>query len=78
MEKVYIIKYETGYWDNSSFNTVFVTFDKETADSYVKKFNKVLSRLKTNHLGSDEPPNYLHWIRLNETYEAFVEEIEVR
>lgn len=78
MEKVYIVKYETGYWDSSSFNTVFVTFDKETAEGYVKKFNEVLSRLKTNHLGPDEPPNYYHWSRLNVTYAAFVEEIEIR
>lgn len=78
MSKAYIVKYETGYWDNSSFNTVFVTFDKETAEGYVKKFNEVLGRLKSNHLRVDEPPNYVRWRKLDETYEAFIEEIEIR
>jgi len=76
--EAYIVKYETGYWNNSSFNTVFVTFDKETAEGYVKKFNEVLGRLKSNHLGVNKPPNFRHWSRLNETYEAFIEEIEIR
>lgn len=40
--KIYLVKYSKGLYDDYHTVVIFATKSKETADRYVKKFNRIL------------------------------------
>ena len=51
MEKqnIYIVKYSTGYFENYREITIFATMDEIKANNYVRKYNIILDKLKTQY-----------------------------
>jgi len=46
LKTAYIVKYSTGSYDDYYEGTMFVTFDKNVAENYVKKFSKMVENYK--------------------------------
>jgi serine/threonine protein kinase HipA of HipAB toxin-antitoxin module len=91
LEKTYLVCYGEGGWGNYKHINVFVTSNKEVADSYVKKFNTLLSKLedfyfdivdsfyeKEIEFGEKEICLEEKSHRVRDVSEAFIKEIEVR
>lgn len=46
LKTAYIVKYSTGSHDDHYVGTMFVTFDKNVAENYVKKFSRMVENCK--------------------------------
>ena len=46
LKTAYIVKYSTGSYDDYYEGTMFVTFDRNVADNYVNKFNRMVENYK--------------------------------
>ena len=88
MKKLYIVKYNTGDWETWDIN-IFTTFDKDTAQKYVDKFNLILKKWQDYYSqfgdedgclkeGVDEYPVYKNYYLLMELNKCFFKEIEIR
>jgi len=89
MNKMYLVKYSTGSYEDYHQNNLFVTADKEVADKYVEKFNRILDNWLDYMTLFDNEHGYRddekcttaisqRYYDVIETNGAFVEEIEVR
>jgi hypothetical protein len=88
---MYIVTYTSGSWDDFHRGNLFVTNDKELANTYVEKANKLLVKVKEYYHELDEKLNddddpmrgmYLKlWVKyhtLGEVNAVSCEEIEIR
>lgn len=91
MEKIYIVKYSTGSYDDYCVNDVFATENKKLAISYTKKFNKIVKKWMSYFHQFEETKYGFNWIKdeyveryfdrwnsLRCINDCFYEEIEVR
>ena len=88
-EKMYLVKYSTGSYDDYCQIEVFVTKSRETADKYVERFNKKLDywneymkSFKDEYGFRDEKKcttaiSYRYY-DITEVGYSFIEEVEVR
>ena len=92
MEKMYIVKYYGGSYNDSYETDVFVTDKKTTATKYVTKFNQILKKWK-KHYKQYESKEFgtINWIKdeyveqhfnrwdsLSNITNCYWEEIEIR
>jgi|694.fasta_scaffold116882_7 hypothetical protein len=82
---MYIVLYSTGSYDDYCKVPVFVTDDKEKADKYVEKFNRIYDKWSTYYSENRDEPfiNLEHSVIENIFYfsdlgKAFINEIEFR
>ena len=45
--KVYLVQYSEGYWEERFFVDIFVTENEEVAKKWCEKFNKLLEKWRT-------------------------------
>ena len=78
LNKMYVVSYSIGSYEDYYEINIFVTDKIETAISYVAKFNKLLKRLKGK---CDKQYEELHWNRcweIEEVNGCFYKAIETR
>jgi hypothetical protein len=87
-EKMYLVKYSTGSYEDYHQVVLFVTHSKDKADKYVEKFNRILNYWK-DIVQSCEDENgypvhttseslYDRYYDIIEMGHSFIEEVEVR
>lgn len=80
MSKAYLVSYSAGTYDTYIKVNHFVTFDKNKAERYVEKFNRILIQYRdyfNDNDVDDESTIYFIYITLD-INRASLEEIEVR
>jgi hypothetical protein len=89
MKIMYIVKYESGSYDDYFVQDVFVTNNKELAEKWVNKFNSRITYWKEVIKQYNNEDGYLdrkYWAIpfvkryriIRDINEAFIEEIELR
>lgn len=92
LKTAYIVKYSTGSYDDHYVGTMFVTFDKNVAENYVKKFSRMVEncedfyRTFKDHVDSRDRYSLIEkyntywnrWNQLDEFNSCYFEEIEIR
>jgi hypothetical protein len=84
IENIYVVKYNGGMYDDGYEITIFATFNKDTADKYVEKFNKLLNKWKEYYSLFQENNDLMttaHFDRASQLYEinrCFYEITEIR
>ena len=91
MNKMYLVHYSGGYYDDYYVHTIFATADKSVAEKYVDKFNTILDKWKSyySQFESDNEgtrwiaPEYVEkkfarWNMLERIDDSYFTEIEVR
>lgn len=63
MEKVYIVRYSGGSYEDYYANDIFVTVKKSTATKYVTRFNKTLKKWKAYYKQFEEENYGMPWIK---------------
>lgn len=63
MNKIYIIKYSTGSYDDYSENIIFATTKKSKATKYCMKFNRILKKWKKYYSQYEEDKYGFNWIK---------------
>lgn len=87
MDKIYVVKYSTGRYDEHFVHMVFGTTNKQVAKNYVERFNNLVSKMQdhysfiVNEYGyvKDEYLDYFerqHWA--NSINRCFYEELPMR
>ena len=87
-DKMYLVKYSTGSYDDFYQIEIFVTHDTIKAEKYIEKFNTILNNWKDfikkyENDGHRDETKFVdefsnrYW-DIKETNHAFIEEIEVR
>jgi hypothetical protein len=90
--KIYIVKYSLGTYDDYREEIIFATIKKTIATKYVTRFNKVLKQLEEDNKRFEKVESYgLSWIKdkyaknfyrrwstVREINKAFWEESEIR
>lgn len=80
---MYLVQYSRGSFDDYCVTHIFVTDNKEMAERYVEKFNRIIQKAKEFYvriyndfdLENDQWDRYFMYYDINE---AFIQEIEVR
>lgn len=92
MEKIYVVKYHRGRYDDASVITIFATFRKDTARQYVERFNTSLKKWKDyykqfegeNEFGFQSlkkehfETKFERWLHIIDTGFSFYNEVELR
>lgn len=80
MSKAYLVSYSAGTYDTYIKVNHFVTFDKNKAERYVEKFNRILEEYRDyfNDNDVDDESTMYFIYRTLEINCASLEEIEVR
>jgi hypothetical protein len=55
MDKMYIVSYSQGEWDDYQVINVFVTYDEDKARNWVEKSNRILEHYREWYL-ENKPP----------------------
>ena len=91
IDKVYLVKYSQGSYDDYECIDIFVTFDEEIAINYMNRFNYLIEEYKNfySRFEEDTPYGY-RWIKdeyddyynrwswLRRTNKCFIVEMEIR
>jgi hypothetical protein len=91
MDKIYLVRYCGGSYEDFYTTTVFATTKKSTATKYVAKFNRILKRWK-NHYSQYEDnrygfgrikkefvdQHYHRWSSIRDISHCYCEEVAVR
>ncbi len=92
MEKIFIVSYGRGDYDDYRRVDIFATSNKEYAEKYIEKFNSLLLKADEHYSkmikGADDYNSdrfsdkdgifYDKYHEVKETFEAFLREIEIR
>lgn len=86
MNKMYIIRYSTGMWDDFCPVNIFITTDEAKAIEYVGKFNRILNHFKAHwskivnedNWLDDDKYDFRRWSQIYDANEAWYNEIEIR
>ena len=92
MNKIYLVKYYGGSYDDAYEYTIFATITKSKAIKYTAKFNRILKKWKQHYaqyeenkydimpwLKDDYVEKYFHrWSQLRDITKCYYEEIEIR
>jgi len=90
--KIYIVKYSLGSYDDYREEIIFVTIKKSTATKYVTRFNKILKQLEESNKKLEKVESYgwtwikdkyaknfyRRWSTVREINRAYWEESEIR
>jgi hypothetical protein len=63
MNKIYIVKYRGGTYEDSWDNIIFATTKKTTATKYVTKFNRILKKWKDYYKQFEENKFGFNWLK---------------
>lgn len=63
MDKIYLVKYYGGSYDNTFEQLIFVTTNISTAKAYVKRFNKILKKWQRYYHKYTDKKNGFTWIK---------------
>ena len=90
-EKIYLVKYWGGEYEDSWNTVIFATHEKSTATNYVDKFNRILKKWKDYYEQFADTSSGIRWIKeehvkrhferwryLNDIRNCYFEEIEIR
>ena len=91
MEKMYLVKYSGGSYDDWFSEDIFITSKKYKATKYVNKFNRILKKWKEYYSQFEDDKYRFPWIKdefvdkhfdrwnsLRKINKCYFEEIEVR
>ena len=92
MDKIYIVRYSRGSYDDYHEIDLFGTLSKDVAEIYIKKFNRILNAYKDFYkqfeyeqypgmtwIKKEYVNDYFdRWIFLSETNKAFIDELNIR
>lgn len=91
MEKMFIVKYDGGSYDDYYEVGIFVTDDKSKATKYCTKFNKMLKKWSKHYEQYEEDrhgmtvikdefveEHFDRWCRLKDINRCYCEEIDLR
>lgn len=88
MEKIYIVSYSTGEYEDYREHNIFATFDKKEAFKYVKRFNSLIDKWYNHYsqyngdyrwIKDEFADKYFpRWYMLHELNDCFYKEIKVR
>lgn len=62
MDKIYLVKYDGGDYDDQYNTVIFATVKKTTAIKYVTRFNRILKKWK-NIIANLQKINIIEWIK---------------
>jgi len=90
-DKIYIVKYSEGSYEDYRENIIFATINKSTATKYVTRYNKILKKWKEYYSQFEEIKSGINWIKyefINTKYnrwyflrklnKCFYEKVEIR
>lgn len=89
-KEIYVVKMCGGSYEDYYETNIFVTFNKNTAEKYIKKFNSILKKWKDYYRQytdkehgfefiKDEHIRYFdRWNKLKNIFEVYYEKIELR
>ena len=90
-DKIYIVKYSEGSYEDYLENIIFATINKSTATKYVTRYNKILKKWTEYYSQFEEIKSGINWIKdefINTKYnrwyclrklnKCFWEEVEIR
>lgn len=63
MDKIYLVKYSGGSYDDYYNAIIFATKDKKTATKYVTKFNRILKKWKAYYSQFEDNRYGWRWIK---------------
>lgn len=63
MNKIYVVKYCGGSYDDYYSTIIFATLKKSTATKYVTKFNKILGKWKSHYSQYETEEMGFRWIK---------------
>lgn len=49
-KEIYLVSFRTGSFDDTVFISIFATFEKEVAQKYKEKFNRIVLEAKKHYL----------------------------
>jgi|JI9StandDraft_2_1071091.scaffolds.fasta_scaffold477359_2 hypothetical protein len=88
MERIYLVSYCGGGWDDYYTKALFVTHDLEKAQKYTEKFNGILKKWKGWYRQYEDADGWLlekfekaysnRWNQLHGTTKCYYEEISIR
>jgi hypothetical protein len=91
IDKVYLVKYSQGDYDDIEVIDIFVTFNEETATNYMNRFNCLLEKYKKFYSKFEEVDSrghkwikdeyddyYERWYQLTSINGCFIVEMEIR
>lgn len=62
MEKVYVVQYSSGSYEDRFVEIIFATTKKTTATKYVTKYNKILKKWKDYYKQYEDNNRGINWI----------------
>lgn len=62
MEKVYVVQYSGGSYEDYFTKIIFATTNKTTATKYVTKYNKILKKWKDYYKQYEDSNRGINWI----------------
>jgi hypothetical protein len=72
MNKIYLVKYYGGGYDDHYTVTIFATTKKATATKYVRRFNKILKKWKEYYSQFEEDKyGIMKWLKEDYTEQYF-------
>lgn len=90
-DKIYIVKYSEGSYEDYLENIIFATINKSTATKYVTRYNKILKKWTEYYSQFEEIKSGINWIKkefvetkynrwnyLRELNGCFWEEVKIR
>lgn len=81
-DKIYIVSGSEGIYDEYFEYSIFATFDKEKAEKYVEKYNRILDKARDFYTPVNDIEMNHHqfdrYLLVEDTNHATIEELEVR
>ena len=77
-QKIYIVKYAKGSYEDYEEITIFATMDEIKAKDYISKYNMILDKLKTYNQICRNTNSLIYSLNKKELHQCFYEEVELR
>jgi len=91
MKNIYLLGYSSGNYDDFYQNIIFSTDDKNKAEKYVEKFNRLLEKWKNYYSNFEEDDfgfiwlkeeyinkHFKNWNKIKNINECYCQKIELR